>query len=165
VRVAVLIIGGLLFAGLSACSTLGPDTLSAGRPAYNTAIAATNAEQNLAWFVRARYGLTSSQLAVANITASVRFRTRADVELGVGPSENYIGNLVPFSGGVIYDENPTISYVPVQGEKHLRLLLSPLSVEMLGLLLNMNFEPGNIFAILVRRANGVPNPDFLIDSA
>lgn len=152
----------LLSAGLQACSsTLGPSALSAGRPAYNEVIAATNGEQYLAWFVHQRYGLPSSQLAVSSITANVRFTTRAGIELGFGPSDNYIGNLVPFSGGVIYDENPTISYIPVQGEKHLRLLLSPIPVEMLGLLLNMNFQPGTMLALLVRRANGVPNPDFI----
>lgn len=156
-------IAGVLLLALQACSSLGPDALSERRPAYNEAIAATNAEQYLAWFVRMRYGLPSSQLAVSSITANVRFRTAAEVQFGFGPGENYVGNLVPFGGGFIYDENPTISYVPVQGEKHLRSLLSPLSMELLGLLLNMNFHPETIFTVLVRRVNGVPNPDFVTD--
>ena len=157
------IAGGLLLAAMQACTSLGPDSLSERRPAYNEAIAATNAEQYLAWFVRMRYGLPSSHLAVSSITANVRFRTNAEVQFGFGPTDNYTGNLVPFSGGVVYDENPTISYVPVQGEEHFRSLLSPLPMDLLGLLLNMSFHPETVFAVLVRRVNGVPNPDFITD--
>ncbi len=88
---------GLLLAGLQSCSSLGPNSLSQGRPAYNEAIAATNAEQNLAWIIRMRYGLSTSQLAVASITANVKFSSTASIELGVGPTENYLGNLVPLT--------------------------------------------------------------------
>jgi len=158
-------IGAVLLAGLQACSSLGPDALSQGRPAYNEAIAATNAEQYLSWIVRQRYGLPSSQLAVASITANVRFSSTANVDVGVGPSENFVGNLVPLSGGVTYDENPTISYVPLQGEKHLRKLLSPVPMGTLGLLLNINHQPSGILAVLVKRVNGIPNADFLRDSS
>ncbi len=156
---------GLLLVGLQACSSLGPRTLSQGRPAYNEAIAATNAEQYLSWIVRSRYGLPTSLLAVSSITANVRFSSTANIEVGVGPSENYIGNLVPLSGGVTYDENPTISYVPLQGEKHLRKLLSPVPVDILGLMLNLNFRPDSILAIVVQRMNGVPNFAFFADSS
>jgi hypothetical protein len=31
-------------------------------------------------------------------------------------SNDYAGNLVPFSGGFVYEENPTITYAPVQDE-------------------------------------------------
>ena len=152
---------GLALAGIQACSSLGPRSLSQGRPAYNEAIAATNAEQTLAWIVRMRYGLPASQLAVASITANVKFSSTANIEIGVGPDENFIGNLVPLSGGVTYDENPTISYVPLQGEKHIRAMLSPVSFELLGAMLNMNYKPENAMAILVKRINGVPMPGFL----
>lgn len=155
----------LMLAGLQACSALGPSTLSQGRPAYNEAIAATNAEQSLSWIVRARYGLPTSQLAVSSITAGVRFSSTAGVNVGIGPSDDYIGNLVPLSGGVTYDENPTISYVPLQGMEHVRTLLSPVPMDILGLLLNMNFQPQIVMAIAVKRINGVPNPGFYADSS
>lgn len=156
-----VLLGAMVLAALQACTSLGPSALSEGRPAYNQAIAATNAEQYLAWIVRRRYGLPTSQLAVSSITANVRFSSTAAVNAGVGPSENYVGNLVPLSGGVTYDESPTISYVPLQGEKHLRALMSPVPVEILGLLLNMSFQPNSIMAILLKRINGIPNSDFL----
>ena len=155
------LIGGLLLAGLQACSSLGPSTLSQGRPAYNEAIAAAYSEQYLSWIVRLRYGLPTSQLAVSSITAGVRFSSTANVNVGVGPESNYLGNLVPLSGGVTYDENPTISYVPLQGEQYLRNLLSPVPMELLGLLMNVAGQPGTVLELMVRRVNGVPNVDFI----
>lgn len=155
----------LALAGLQACNSLGPSALRQGRPAYNEAIAATNAEQTLAWIVRIRYGLPASLLAVSSITANVKFASTASVDLGIGPSQSYAGNLVPFSGGVIYDENPTISYVPLQGEKHMRALLAPVDVDLVGAMLNLNFEPAGVLAILVKRVNSAPNAAFHFDSS
>ena len=160
--ISVTAIGGLVLSGLQSCSSLGPRTLSRGRPAYNDAIVATNSEQDLARLVRLRYGLATSQLAVSNITANVRFSARLGAQVGVGPSQYFEGNLVPLSGGVAYDENPTISYVPVQGEKHLRQLLSPIPLGFLVLLLNSSSETAVILTLLVSRLNGIPNPDFLV---
>ena len=99
------------------------------------------------------------------ITANVRFSSTANIEIGFGPNENYLGNLVPLSGGVTYDENLAISYVPLQGEKHLRALLTPVSLDTLGLLLNMNFEPDIVMGVAVKCINDVPNADFLSDSS
>jgi hypothetical protein len=36
---------------------------------------------------------------------------------------------VPFSAGAIYEENPTISYIPVEGEKYATQLFSPMPVK------------------------------------
>ncbi len=151
----------LMLSGLQSCSILGPRTLSQGRPAYNDAIVTTNSEQVLAMIVRMRYGLATSQLAVSSITANVRFSAGLGAQVGVGPSENFEGNLIPLSGGVTYDENPTISYVPVQGEKHLRQLLSPIPLDLLVPLLNLGRETAGVLTLLVNRVNGIPNPDFL----
>ncbi len=158
-------IGGLALSGLQSCSFLGPRTLSQGRPAYNDAIVATNSEQVLAMIVRMRYGLATSQLAVSSITGNVRFSASLGTQVGVGPSKNFEGNLVPFSGGVTYDENPTISYVPVQGEEHIRRLMSPIPLTLLVPLLNSGAETAEILTLLVSRVNGIPNPNFLAAQA
>ncbi len=143
---------------------MGPASLSRGRVAYNEAIAQTNAEQSLAWIVKLRYGISSEMLAVSSITANVSFSARANAEIGMGPAENYQGNLVPLSGGVAYEENPTISYLPVQGAKHMRQLLSPLPLHLLVLLLNASTDLSDVMTLLVRRINGIPNHDFVVTS-
>jgi len=88
---------------------VGPRSISMGRADYNEAINRTEDEQMLLSIVKGRYGETFSLLAVSGVAANVRFGANAGVEVGWGSKENYAGNLVPFSGGMAYEENPTIA--------------------------------------------------------
>jgi hypothetical protein len=85
-------------------------------------------EQILIAMVRQRYDETFGMMSVASVTASLRFAAQAGTNIGVGNSDNYAGNLVPLSVGVAYEENPTISYVPLSGEEFMRRLISPVPV-------------------------------------
>ena len=116
---------------LTGCTVVGPAAVHSGRLAYNEAIIETDNQQMLLVVVRNRYGERSNLLAVASVTANVRVATNAGIEVGVGNSDNYSGNLVPFSAGFIYEENPTISYTPVGGEKYAHQMMSPVSVTSL----------------------------------
>lgn len=146
------------------CSTVGPASIKAGRGVYNEAINQTEAQQTLMTLVRNRYGETSTMLAVTSVTANVRVSTNAGINLGFGTDANYSGNLVPFSGGVVYEENPTISYVPVQGEKYMRQLMSPIPLNLLVPLVRSRVFAGPIYTLLVGRVNEINNPDFLSSS-
>ncbi len=143
------------------CSSVGPSHLSRGRAAYNEVLTETNAEQSLAYIVKMRYGVLSSMLSVASITANIRIGAKADVNIGVGPSENYAGNLVPLSGGFTYEENPTISYIPVEGQKYLSRLMSPVSINLLIPLMNSFVDQEDTMTLIIERINQIPNPDFL----
>jgi hypothetical protein len=162
-RTFAMALGVWLSIGLVGCAGIGPTALSRGRPAYNAVLAETNAEQTLAFVVSLRYGETSSLLSVTSINATVRFGSNAAVEVGAGPESNYAGNLVPLSGGVAYEESPTITYVPVQGPEHLRSLLSPVPSNLLIPLLNNTPGMGSALTLLVERINGVSNPAFRHD--
>ncbi|MBW2281529.1 MAG: hypothetical protein JRG82_12375 [Deltaproteobacteria bacterium] len=118
----------------------------------------TEDQQILNVLVRQRYDETFGMLAVASVTANMRFSARTGTEIGIGPSEDYEGNLVPFSAGLSYEENPTISYVPLTGEKFTRMMLSPISLEEWHLLAAAAKHPGQVMAVAVRRVNGLRNP-------
>jgi hypothetical protein len=156
-----MLAGNLLASTTQGCAVVGPASLSRGRAAYAEVIAETNAEQSLATLVRLRYGAPWSLVGVASVTAQVRFGANARAEFGVGPDANFAGALVPLSGGVAYDENPTISYLPVQGDKHLRQLLSPIPLDLLVPILNSSLETEDSFALLVTSMNAIPNPAFV----
>ena len=151
----------LVLCVLSGCAMVGPRSISMGRADYNEAINRTEDEQLLLSIVKGRYGETSSLLAVSGVAANVRFRTSAGVEAGFGPKESYAGNLVPFTGGLAYEENPTITYAPVQGEKYLRQVLSPIPLDMLLMAVRAMTSGGNLFTLLVNRINDLRNPNFL----
>lgn len=154
----------LLGSLLTGCSVVGPAAVHNGRLAYNEAIIETDNQQMLLVVVRNRYGERSNLLAVASVTANVRVAASAGIEAGVGDSDNYAGNLVPFSAGVIYEENPTISYTPVGGEQYVRQLMAPVSVTSLAELMGNLADPAPVLHALVSGVNGIYNPDFLPQS-
>lgn len=150
----------LLTLMLEGCSGVGPAALNNGRSAYNAVINETEDEQILSMIVRKRYDETFGMLAVSNVTASLRVGASIGGNIGVGPRSGYEGNLVPLSAGVTYEENPTISYVPMQGEKFVQRMLSPVSAEQALLLSRMSTAEVEVLRFMVRRANGVVNPLF-----
>lgn len=143
------------------CTQIGPRSISRGRASYNEAITQTEGEQLLMSIVRGRYGETYNMLAITGVAANIRFSANANAQVGIGPSENYYGNLIPLSSGVAYEENPTITYAPAQGAHFLRQLHSPVPLEILILLVRTSRSPGEIFTMLVETINGIRNPDFL----
>jgi len=156
-----LVVISTILGVLCGCAVVGPTSISMGRADYNEAINSTEDAQMLMSIVRGRYGETFSLLAVTGVAANVRFGTNAGVNIGFGPDESYAGNLVPFSGGLAYEENPTITYAPVQGEQYLRQLLSPIPLDILLLLLRSVTDPSHILTLLVKKINDLQNPDFL----
>jgi hypothetical protein len=160
-RVLTLAILCLVLCVFSGCAIVGPRSISMGRAGYNEVINKTEDEQMLLSMVKSRYGETASLLAVSGVAANVRFSTRAGVQAGFGSDESYAGNLVPFSGGLVYEENPTITYVPVQGEQYLRQLMSPIPLDILILFMLNETYSSNPLALLAKRINDMQNPDFL----
>ena len=158
---------GILIAGALAlgCAGSGPGMLRAGRPLYNEAIAETNNEQMLAMIVRMRYNEPAGLLAVTSVTANMRIRASAGAEFGIGPDSNYAGNLVPLSAGAFYEDNPTITYAPVQGQEYLRQALSPLPLDITVLLMNSLGSAPGTFTLLLEEINGIQNPIYRADDA
>jgi hypothetical protein len=150
---------------LSSCAVVGPKSINMGRADYNEAINRTEDEQMLLSMVKGRYGETFSLLAVSGVAANVRFRTNAGFQAGLGPHENYLGNLVPLSGGLAYEENPTITYAPVQGERYLQQFMSPIPLKLLVLIIRTETHSTNYFALLANRINDMVNPDFLVGAS
>lgn len=154
---------GLILVVFSGCSRVGPTSISMGRAAYNEAINKTEDEQLLLAIVKERYGETSTLLAVNSIAANVRFKSSATVDIGYGPSVNYERNLVPFSAGLAYEENPTITYMPVQGEHYIRQLMSPIPLDLFLMAIRTTGNSDDLFTLLVDRVNGLQNPVFLYE--
>jgi hypothetical protein len=151
---ALLIVSAL---GLNGCATVGPKSIAAGRGVYTEVINRTDDEQILNVLVRMRYEETFGMMSVASVTANLRFTTRAGAQFGVGNSDNFAGNLVPLSAGVAYEENPTISYVPLNGEDFMRRMISPISMREWILLAGPAKDEGLVLEVGMRRINGLRN--------
>jgi hypothetical protein len=162
-RVSMLITICLLLFTLSACARIGSRSISMGRGDYNHAISKTDDEQMLLAIINGCYGDSVSLLAVSGVAANVTFRANAGVNAGFGPEESYSGNLVPFSAGLAYEENPTITYVPVRGTEYLRQVMSPVPLDILILFLRSDINSTKFLLLLAKRINDLQNPDFVYE--
>jgi hypothetical protein len=152
----------LLAAGiLGGCTIVGPASISSGRVAYNEAIRTTDNQQMLMIAIHNRYEERGSLLAVASVTANVSVTTSVGIEAGFGEESDYSGNLVPFTGGVIYEENPTISYTPVQGQAYARQLMAPVPIPVLAQYARTISDPRGLYTTVISGINGIFNPDFV----
>ncbi len=155
VRTALLVAGALGFCG---CAVIGPRSIKAGRGPYAEVINQTADQQILNAIVRIRYDQTFGMISVASVTAGLRFRAEAGINAGFGDASDYAGNLTPFAAGVAYEENPTISYVPLSGEDFMRRMLSPVATDQWLLLDNASKHPGHLFDLAIARLNELRNP-------
>ncbi len=146
---------------LCGCSAVGPAAIRDGRIAYNQAITQTNNQQMLMNVIHNRYEERSVLLAVASVTANVRLTAASAVQIGIGDRDNYVGNLVPFAGGAVYEENPTISYSVVEGERYYRQLMLPVPVDSFAQLARTLSSADHIYPILISSINDIQNPEFL----
>lgn len=120
-RFTLVLVLAIAWAG---CNVVGPSAISNGRGTYNAVINQTEDEQILTLLVRQRYDETLGLLAVSSVTASIRVGASVGANAGIGPESGYEGNLVPLSAGAAYEENPTISYIPLRGEQFVERMLA-----------------------------------------
>lgn len=158
-----LLVTCALITTVAGCTIAGPGAIRSGRLAYNEAIRETNNQQMLLVPVHNRYEESNHLLGVASVTANVNVSSSAQIEAGLGSSDNYDGNLVPFSGGFIYEENPTISYKPVSGEAYIQQLMSPVPVSIFAQITRIPTDPAFVYSMMVSSLNGIRNPAWLYD--
>ena len=154
-RCAVGLVLALAWAG---CNAVGPSAITNGRGTYNAVINKTEDEQILTLLVRQRYDETFGLLAVSSVTASIRVGASVGANAGIGPESAYAGNLVPLSAQATYEENPTISYIPLRGEQFVERMLAPISLEQALLLSRASTDEIEVLRWVVRRVNGLGNP-------
>jgi hypothetical protein len=104
----------LLLAGLSGCASIGPSTLSRDRFDYITAISDSGKSQMLLNLVKLRYGDAPVFLDMSSVI------NQYTVEGSLGYSSS------SFAGQAAYTDRPTITYLPVSGEKFARGLVTPI---------------------------------------
>jgi len=139
---------------LVGCSNLGPQAVRKSRTDYNIAIEQTDNEQLLLNLVRLRYRDTPFFVETASISTSFSFRTGIDASASLLPS---VADKYGISSGFDYIEKPTITYTPLQGEKFVKQVLTPLEPQILLLLYHSGWSIDRLMRITVQNINGVLN--------
>lgn len=150
---AGLLLGAAVFL-FSGCAYFGPDTVHGNRNPYNIAIQKTSEEQMLLNLVRLKYRDTPFFLEVSSV--ATQFTYNAGLA-GAFTHGGDISNIFEIGPGGEYEENPTVTYSPLQGEQFVKRLLSPISLETLLLLYNSGWSVERVFELCAQRINNIRN--------
>lgn len=167
-----LIVLLLSAAALSACAPMGPRHVAATRPAYNMAVQQTNDQELLLNLVRIRYRDTTYFTNVERIAATQEFNqgvvgsgteTRTANSLANtataagGTFTNVLARAFSLSPSVALNEKPTVFYAPLEGEKFVRQMMTPMNTDVLLLLVRSGWSIDRVFSIGVHEMNGLKN--------
>ncbi|MGE3174379.1 MAG: hypothetical protein AB7O97_17245 [Planctomycetota bacterium] len=140
----------------AACNTVGPAALAGARFDYNQEIARSWEQQLLLNLVRLRYRDTPLFLDVSSVVAQYSLRTGA----AVSPVLNVDGGSHTETAtglNLAYEERPTITLVPLQGDDFTRRLLTPIPPETLLLLSQSGWSVSRLLMCGVQRLHTLQN--------
>lgn len=156
-----------LFTG---CTSMGPAYVRSSRPDYNVAVQQTNNQELLLNLVRCRYRdplyfttverIAATQEMLRGVTASGGRTTSRNEFVGAGSStaiERVIGTPLSLGGTVSINEKPTIFYAPIEGEKFVRQMMSPMNPDLLLMLVKSGWSLDRVFSVGVAELNGLKN--------
>jgi len=140
---------------LTACARIGPEIIQASGNDYNIAIQRTIDEQLLLNLIRLKYHDSPFFLEVNSVSS--QFKLNTETGLSATFKEQQIPESVGLSGKLNFTEQPTVTYLPLQGNDFIQRLLKPISVDTILLLANSGWSIERILRLIVDDINGVPN--------
>jgi len=147
----------LLLPILTGCTHLGPKTIPVDRFDYSTAIADSWKQQTLLNIVKLRYMDLPVFVDVASIVSGYSIQTGVSVNGTLSSEKAIQGNFVAAGGSAIYTDRPTITYVPMTGEKFLRGLMTPIDPKNIFFMLQSGYPADFLLGLTVESLNGVRN--------
>ena len=136
------------------CAHHGPVSLKSERSKYNLAIQKTNDEQLLLNLIRLKYRDTPFFMEVSNVASQFSLQKKASITAQL---ENMANDIFNLGASTAYEEKPTISYSPLQGDKFVQNFLSMLPLKTIALLFHSGWSVERIFRISFQRLNDLEN--------
>ena len=147
---ASVVLASLLVFG---CASIGPNAIKQTRGNYNIAVQQTGNEQLLLNIVRLKYRDTPTFLELTSVTTSLVFEAVADADTTFQPGSDP----VKLGAEISYADKPTITYTPLQGDKFVSQIMSPLNLETLALLYHSGWSVERILLLTAQHMNGLKN--------
>jgi hypothetical protein len=147
-------LGLLLLVGCQVPSRVALDG-EGGRTAYNVAIQATNSKQMLLNLVRLRYADSPLFLDVSSITTQTMFRSAIAPVFPI-PGFNS-ENPFKLGGDLSYQDQPIITYTPLEGPSFATRLLRPIDLHTIQLLCYSGWDIDRIFRMMIQNFEDLAN--------
>ena len=139
---------------LIGCANLGPTTLKSERSNYNLAVQKTNDEQLLLNLVRLKYRDTPFFMEVSSVASQFSLSSSANASATL---QDGVRGLFGLGGSVGMTEKPTVTYSPLQGDRFIQRVLSPLPLQTIVLLFHSGWSIERIFRLSFQRMNHLKN--------
>lgn len=139
-KLLLLVPAATAVALLGGCQMIGPNSIDAGRGRYNAILQTTSMEQTMSNIVRVYKHEPPLFLEVTEVDATVSLGgslNGATTNIGAkrGLSGGTLAGQVGSAGTTVqYSETPTVRYQPLLGQALVSQLVTPVSVDALGLL-------------------------------
>jgi hypothetical protein len=154
----VKLLGAAVLAlALAGCASVGPRTVAVDRFDYSSAIADSWKEQTLLNIVKIRYVDLPVFVDVSSVVAGYSLQTGVTVGGVVSSDRAVQGNYGSIGGQAVYTDRPTITYVPMTGEKFLRGMITPIDPKNIFFMLQAGYPADFILGLTVESLNGVRN--------
>jgi hypothetical protein len=138
----------------SACVSVGPKTVPRDRVEYVEALRNSWKRQLLLNMVGLRYGEAPIFLEVASLINQYSLGVQASAGLGwTGGSSSGNSQSLGVTGG--YADRPTITYMPLTGEKYVRSMLTPIPPPSIVGMVQAGWPVDFVFRLAVRSMNGL----------
>ena len=142
---------------VTGCTHLGPRTVAVDRFDYSTAIADSWKQQTLLNIVKLRYMDLPVFVDVASVVSGYSMQTGGSLNGTLSSKGAIQGNFLAAGGSAIYTDRPTITYVPMTGEKFLRGLITPIDPKNIFFMLQAGYPADFLLGLTVEGLNGVRN--------
>ncbi|MEM7543155.1 MAG: hypothetical protein AAF384_16445 [Pseudomonadota bacterium] len=144
----------MMWLTLTGCSQFGPSVIAGSRTDYNLAMRETESEQMLLNLVRLRYRDPSYFLEAAALNTQFSIAPSAEISSTFdfdGATSNGV------RGRFAFEEKPTVTYTPLQGEKFVRQVMSRVALETILLLDAGGWNIDRVLRLTVEKLNGLDN--------
>lgn len=115
----------------SGCTSLGPARVPPDRFSYNKALADSTRDQMLLNLVRLRYLEEPVFLSVSSILTQYVYNAGASVEATIALGGDSDFDTATPGANLSYEERPTITYLPIEGQEFAKRMLSSMPVELI----------------------------------
>jgi hypothetical protein len=155
--------GLCLLAGLGlcvgGCQSIGPGTVPRDRSDYSSSIGDSWKRQTLLNIVKLRYMDPPIFVDVGQIVAGYSLQTGLSAGGTLSTRRAVQGNFFTGAGQAIFTDRPTITYVPLTGNKFVRGLMTPLPPESVFFTIQSGWPADSVLFACVASINGLKNQE------
>jgi hypothetical protein len=150
-----------VLAGLAACGTIGPGTLTRDRFDYTGAVAESWKSQMLLNLVKIRYGDTPVFLDVGQIVSGYTLQSTFSAAGSIFNTNTIVPGVPNSSIGLgaqgQFTDRPTITYAPLVGERFARSFMAPIPPAAILSLIQAGNPVDVVLRLAVNVVNGIHN--------